>query len=737
MNVQSVPASRRQEPAADAGAGRKRVAGLVWLAMGLGLVADGLAVTVAPHDYGAGLALFWAAVLGPAVVFMAVLMAARPSRALREFTVAAVGVYPAVLYRMSSPLVLGGYDEHLHERTLMDLLHGSGLFAPNPVLPVSPYYPGLELVTGAAVRLTGAPVMLAMSLVVLLCRLLLALTIYHAALTVTPSRRAASFVVICYSVSPQFFYFNSQFAYQTMALALGLGGLFLLRRAQLSDGAAARRLSLLAALALIATVVTHHVTSWMVLGFLTAWAAVTPRGRRKVLVRAAAVMAVAVAAWTAVLAARLAGYLGPVLTAALSESESFIGGTGQRQLFSDPAGSAVPPWERVVLLGYAVLCAGAALACGWILLRKAFRGRNGRVALLGALSLAYPVTLAAHEVPAAAELGDRASTFLFFPVALSCALVVSWPAARWRGPAFTGALLAAATLAYLGGVLLGSGPDWERLPGPYLVSAEARTQDPQTLAAVQWAAAHLPAGSRVVADRVPAALLASQARLWPVYVPEHGLDPAWLYFPATWGPGQTAIVSGLHIRYLYVDHRLAGSLPHEGFYIHKGETSRAERISGAALAKFSRVRGLTAVYRHGPVTIYDTSGLGVVQERNGFTGNRPMGLGRPWDAFWGAMVAALVFALLPRLAWVPDIGAVGTGVSVIAATIGVSGVGFGLRVMPGPAFTVGAVLTVAVMLAVRGRRLVPRVLFPARLDPLVVLGVLACAGGLAIALHAA
>ena len=129
------------------------------------------------------------------------------------------------------------------------------------------------------------------------------------------------------------------------------------------------------------------------------------------------------------------------------------------------------------------------------------------------------------------------------------------------------ALIAGTTVVYLGGILLGSNPDWNRLPGPYLVSADFRTQDPETLAAADWAAGHLPAGSTVAADRVPAVLLGSQARLWPVTQPQQGLEPSQLYFSDTWGPQQTAIVKGLHIDYLYVDTRLADSLPMLGYYI--------------------------------------------------------------------------------------------------------------------------------------------------------------------------
>ena len=226
--------------------------------------------------------------------------------------------------------------------------------------------------------------------------------------------------------------------------------------------------------------------------------------------------------------------------------------------------------------------------------------------------------------------------------------------------------------------------------------------------------------------------------------PEHGLEWAGLYFPETWGPEQTTIVRRLHIRYLYVDERLANSLPHLGYYFYPGETPQPQRISIAALSKFSRVPGLRAVYHHGPVTIYETAGLGVAREQDGFVGEHSMGLGIPGDALWGALMAALILALRRRLTRIRstarDVGALGVGVIVMAITILVGGVLFGLRLMPGPAFTVGAVLTSVVTLAVerrrKGIRLVPRLPLPG-LDPLVVLGVLACMAGLAIALHAA
>lgn len=720
----------------------------VWLVTGLGLCLDGFAVTVAPRHPGIGLSLFWTAILIPFATYMTVLLAAQPSRVLREFTIAAVGVYPAVIYRMASPLILGGFDEHLHERTLLDLLHGSGLFAPNPLLPISPQYPGMELFTGIILRLTGMPLMLGMSLVVLLCRLLFVLTIYHAALTVNPSRWAASLVVVIYAVSPQFYFFNSQFAYQTMAITLGVGGLFLLRRAQLAEGTAASRFFCAAILALIATVITHHITSWIVLGFLVAWTVLAPRGQRKFLACAAAVMGISLIIWTDNIVSLLTVYFRPIAAAALDELKLFAGGKAT-PVFGGSGANVTPTWERAVLIFYSLVCTCAAVICGWMLLSRALRQRKRNLALLGTLSLAYPLTLAAHFVPSASAIGIRVSTFLCLPLALSCSLVM--PRAPGAGKSVSRRVPVAVLLmglvvaTYMGGVMLGVGQDWNILPGPYLVSAEARTQDPETLAAVRWAAAHLPAGSRIVADRVPADLLAAQARLWPVMAPQHGLEGAQLYFADGWGPEQTGIVRGLHISYLYVDQRLADSLPREGFYFYPGESTTFRRITAADLTKFSRVRGLKVVYHHGPVTIYSTAGLRATPLREGFTGYRPMGFGRWGDALWGAVMAGLVLALRRRLAGIKstckDIGLLGIGLSVMAVAVFVGGLLFGLRLMPGPAFTVGAAVTALVILGVecirtRGR-LLRRMPLPRRLDPLIILGIIAGIAGVAISIRAA
>ena len=740
----------------------RRLARMVWGTIGIGLCLNGLAVTISPRRFVEAEFLFWVAVIAPFVVFTIVLVAAQPSRKLRTVTVAAVGLYPSISYRMSSPLVLASFDEHLHEQELLNLLHGSGLFAPNPLLTVGPNYPGMELFTGVLIRATGVPVMLGISLVPLLCRLLLVLILYNVSLTISPSHRVASLAVIFYAASPQFYLFNSQFAYQTMALSLGLGGLYLLRRSQLAESEIrSRRFWLAGIAALIATVVTHHITSWLVLAFLISWSILSRSENRRTLRRAAIVMGSATIGWNALVAGRLIAYLAPVFSGDLQSLNEFISGSGsgsgsaQRKVFGSSGGTApTPEWQRLVLIFYALCCAFAAIVCSWVILSKAFRDRNRMFGLLGILCLCSPITLAAHFVPAIADLGDRSSTFFFLPLALCCGLVVMrdprvsrHAAGRYNHVSFAlSALVGVISIVYFGGVLLSSGPDWERLPGPYLVSADPRTQDSETLAAVRWAAAHLPPGSRVVADRTPADLLASQARMWPVSAPAQGLEPAMLYFSHTWTSYQTTIVKGLHIGYIYVDRRLSMSLPNVGFYFYPGETPQPERISAEDLTKFSRVPELKIVYHHGPVTIYSTAGFHVGSDISGFTGEHSMGLGWLGDGAMGVVAGSLIMIFRRRFIWirtgVGDLGVVGTTLAATACIIFLGGVLFGFRVMPGPGFSIGAVMTVLTEPA--AERLVKRKGFLSyitglllRFDPLVGLGILASIVGIALSIHAA
>ena len=82
-------------------------------------------------------------------------------------------------YVFRSPLIFDNADELAHGETLVRLLDSRALFETNPVLPISSFYPGIELVTAAIRWLTGLPLLLDQMVVLVLARILLVLCVSH------------------------------------------------------------------------------------------------------------------------------------------------------------------------------------------------------------------------------------------------------------------------------------------------------------------------------------------------------------------------------------------------------------------------------------------------------------------------------------------------------------------------------------------------------------------------------
>jgi hypothetical protein len=614
-----------------------------------------------------------------------VLMAEQLSRAARNAAVLCLGVVTTVQWRVSDPLLLTGLDEQLHLRTLQDIVLSHSLFQPHPQLAVSPRYPGLETLT-ALLNQLGLPLMVAVVGVILAARVALVLTLCDAVEHLTGSPRAGGLAVAAYGMSAQFIFFNSQFAYQTLALPLALAAVAFVARARRAQHPGA--LFVGAAVCLLAVAMTHHVTSFLTAAFLAVWA-VAQRGspdKRRVFY-GALIATTTTTMWAVVQWSLLQAYLGPIA----DDMTTQLTGGFHRTPFHDEAGEVEPMWERLLMLYYAVALTAVVSTLMLISARSILRRRRSRAGsepagdagdtngpetvqavprwrpaadpepardveevrsgwnaripvgvaayfsslkrspqgdsqqwepslLLVLMATSIPVLFAARIMPSWGALGDRFLTFLFLPLSV----LVAEGAVRWsRGLSpsneaqrnqlklLRSVAIVLATGVFVGGHLMGSGPDWARLPGRYLVSADGRSMDSETLAAVRWAVDGLPVGSRIAADRVSSVLLSAQARAWPVMRSENDLIAPEIYFADSWGPHESKVVRHLHLRYLYVDRRFANELPHLGTYFYKGETQGPQRLTRAELTKFDNVDGLRAVYRHGPIVIYDTSGLGV------------------------------------------------------------------------------------------------------------------------------
>lgn len=614
------------------------------------------------------------------------------SRSMRNTAVACLGLTPTLMWRATNPLLFTGFDEQLHMRTLGDIISSHRIFEANPLLEVSPRYPGLEAAT-ALLHQLGVPTMVAAVSVIHVARLVLVFVLCDTVEQVTGSARAGGLAVAVYAVSPQFVFFNSQFAYQTMALPLALAAIGLIARARKADDPLPYFGG--ATICLLGVTITHHVTSFLTAAFLVMWA-VAEKGQARTRIAFGALTAIAATlAWAIVQRSLLTSYFRPIVDDVAAQ----LRGGARRGAFKDTAGTVTPPLDKLLLVYYAIalslLVAGLAIiAFRWWRRHDGRMEQSGPHFVLLALTACIPLALAARVVPKGGELFDRSSSFLFIPfcVVLADYAVHLWwhenedddvlPQNRQLRPVLRFVAIALAAGMFLGGYVLGSGPNWARLPGPYLAAADSRSMDAETLAAVKWSHGALPAGSRIAGDRDSSVLLAAQAGLWPVMKGPSYVDAPALYAADGWSQTETDMAAGMRLRYLYVDRRLAAELPHFGSYFFKGETGDGAQLTEAKLTKFDTVHGIELIYRHGPVSIYDLKGLGIPEQRNGWYEPTPQ-VGRTTQLAVG-LLCGLAIALVMRSSIWPRAKSSAAG----------------LRRTWGPALTAATVLAAASLVSV-------------------------------------
>src|SRR5579862_7459451 len=158
------PGGRRAASARDGQRGPMTHAGKT--AMSVAVMAAGVLLVSASYAAGragtggaghaAAVAAFW---LGEAVIFAVpaalVLGRREPGEAQAAWVAVALAAATYLVKYLYSPSFFGFPDEFLHLRTLTSLLASHHLFGVNYALPVSPGYPGLEIVTSGLVDLTG------------------------------------------------------------------------------------------------------------------------------------------------------------------------------------------------------------------------------------------------------------------------------------------------------------------------------------------------------------------------------------------------------------------------------------------------------------------------------------------------------------------------------------------------------------------------------------------------------
>jgi len=560
--------------------------------------------------------LFWLGLLLIWLPASAVILSERSARGQRILAVVVVGMSLFLVHFLGSPVRFAGFDPFLHWDTTNKIVQTGRLFNANPVLPVSPLYPGLELVTAALVKLTGLSVFVAGTVVVGVARLVSILGLYLLYELVGKSARLAGIATLVYAANPSFLFQDSEYLYEALALSFAILVLYLvafgLHRAP-SRGLPVVWLAV--AGVLVATAVTHHITSFFFVAFLLVLALVAPkmpRARRVFLWCVALLGIAAVVLWLMLLASRVIAYLQPVSTG-VSEVLSLIRReSASRQLFQNYGTQHVSAGDKAGAFAFSALTT-ALLALGlWCMLRTGkLNGRRAAFVRTFALSaLAYPLSFLFRFTPAGADLAGRLSTFVFVGVAFCAAVAISESPALRR--LRLGGLVVIAGLLAWGGTILGA-PSWLRLPGPYLVSADARSIEPQGIDAARWAGQTLGEGNRIAADRVNTVLMLTYGRQTPAWGLSDRVDVTPVFFDKRWTARDGSLLRGAAVHYLVVDSRLTTALPARGVYIEPGEPGafhHRKPLPKAAVTKFDRAKRLSRVFDGGSIAIYDVSDAG-------------------------------------------------------------------------------------------------------------------------------
>jgi len=611
-----VATTRQPDVARAATTGGWGLLPLLSLSSACGLLVLSVGFTVARLE-GAwarwGEPLFW---LGLLVIFIPIalrLLAVQVSRRERIALVVVLGMTLYLVKIARYPTMFALHDEFLHWRTADDIMHGGDLFAANPLLPVSALYPGLETITAGLANGSGMSLFLAGIIVVGAARVLFALALYLFFEQVGRSARIAGIATILYMVNPKFIFFDAQFSYESLALPITALLLFLLVRRSREQGALRLGLTIAALPVLGLLVITHHLTSFAVVGFLLLWSfvALLLRVARPRTVGGPGGVAllglVLCAAWLIYVATLVVGYLAPSIEGSVTELLRVIAGENAgRQLFRDSTGQVAPLWERAT--GFAsTLLILFGMPFGLYQLWRRYRVSPVAVAL-GLAALAYPASLTLRFTQAGGEVSDRAAGVLFFALAFVLALAIVRPRmVGGRRLLQYVTLTALAALLFVGEVIVGSGPSSTLLPGPYLVAADARSIEPLGLDAAFWTRRYLGEDNRIATDRINALLMGSYGHQRTVTHAADGIDISPLFFSLGYGTVQEDIVRRGAIGYLVVDRRLSTALPGLGIYFEAPEADanrHLQPIDPAALAKFDRLSDISRLYDSGDIVIY-------------------------------------------------------------------------------------------------------------------------------------
>ena len=608
-----------------------RALGLVVIVSSLALFCLSLSQSLGRSGMHGAQTLFWlsfcAIFAGPVLRGVAV----RTSRAERILMILIASMLTYLVKLIYSPTSFAHFDEYLHWVSLSSMLDTGRTFNKNTLLPISPYYPGLEASAAALKLLSGADDFVAAAVLVGIARLVTALLMFRLIERLTASSRAAGVGAFVFMGNSSFVLFDQQFAYESLAFPLFCGCLFLscgVNRRH-GSGMETRLTTLLLMILIMGLTLTHHLSSFICACYLTAILLCDfVLGRREQWV-SALFIALAVVAFP-VLWSRLSGaptqsYLGLSLSLATEDILNLFSGAARlRGFFVATAGPPTPLALKLGgIVGTALISVGLAMgyfraiqrglgsALTFYPVTMMYRLSQMRVVSSGLVVLAastvlFPVTVALRLTPNGWEIGNRLGPFVFVGVSIVVGVAVRFFLQINQSMVVTGGLAGAVVTIIFSGMVAGWGVDGLR--GAYQISADALSIERMGIAASNWTATRLGAGNRFASDRVNQILLAGHGKQVSLTSLSEDIETSRLFMDENWGAEAVDIVSRARLEFILVDLRLTGGHPKFGYFDTSSSDPKVE-LQARSLLKFNWVDGISRVYDNGYIIIYDVRSI--------------------------------------------------------------------------------------------------------------------------------
>jgi hypothetical protein len=566
------------------------------LVTAFGMLLISVSYTTSRAAWGGAEPLFWLGfvfIISPALIY---LTSSLPGRGERQaiLVVLALGLYAVKVFY--NPTFFSFGDELQHLRSTQDLLAFGRLFEPNPILPVSPSFPGFESVISAVVSLSGLSIFQAGLLVVGMAKVLAVLALFALYELLSGSARIASVGVLLYVSNPHFAFFDSQFAYESLAIPLVAFALVVIARRSMLKEHGHWTLLPIGLLGILAVVITHHVSSYVLLLVLLIWSVVSvldtswePESGRLMAITLFTLAAIVL--WTWFVAFGTLNYLVSPLRSGIDNLANLISGeAAARPLFH-----SVPPppiWTRVASIASVVLVL-LALPFGLLRIWRA-GGMSALVVTLALLASSYPFVQALRFSSATLTFATRGTAYVFLGVGFVAALAALSVWGATRRAHIAQVLMVPVMAVVFIGTMASNLSAW-KLPGGYQANLYTHTIGFEGLALADWARNQLGPDHRFGADDPNTLLLGSYGRQRPITQQRDGVSLAdRLFLASSFGQFEQDLIKRLEVQYLVVDGRTRTRLLIPG--------------SSPLRSQVDAIAGVNRVYDSGDVVVYEFVG---------------------------------------------------------------------------------------------------------------------------------